>query len=103
MRTGLIAQKIGMSRVLNERGDHIPVTLLKVDSCKVVSLKTEEKNGYNAVQLGWGKAKVKNVTKPMRGHFAKSKVEPSRKLAEFRVAAENMLNVGDELSVCSTF
>jgi len=99
MRTGLITQKIGMTRVLNEHGDHIPVTLLKVDTCKVVTVMTEEKNGYNAVQLGFGKAKVKNVSKPMRGHFAKAKIEPSQKLVEFRVAAENLLKVGDELSV----
>ena len=98
MRSGLIAQKLGMTRVYNDAGVQIPVTVLKVDSLQVVSQRTEEKNGYTAVQLGAGLAKVKNTTKPMRGHFAVAKVEPKRKLAEFRVSAENMLDVGVELS-----
>ena len=98
MRSGLIAQKLGMTRVYNDAGVQIPVTVLKVDNLQVVSQRTEEKNGYTAVQLGAGLAKVKNTTKPMRGHFAVAKVEPKRKLAEFRVSPENMLDVGVELS-----
>src|SRR5258706_6964448 len=99
MRSGLIAQKLGMSRVFTPEGTHVPVTVLKVDSCQVVAVKTAEKDGYTAVQLGVGKAKVKNVSKPMRGHYAKAKVEPKRKLVEFRVAADAVLEVGAELSV----
>ncbi len=99
MRTGLIAQKLGMSRIFKDDGVHVPVTLLKVDNCRVVAQKTEEKDGYYALQLGWGQAKVKNVSRPMRGHFAKTKVEPSRKLAEFRVLPENLVDLGAEFSV----
>ena len=99
MRTGLIAQKLGMSRVFNEEGNHVPVTVLKVDNCQVVAVRTEESDGYTAVQLGVGKAKVKNVGKAMRGHFAKAKVEPKRFLAEFRVPKDALLEVGAELSV----
>jgi large subunit ribosomal protein L3 len=98
MRTGLIAQKLGMSRLFNEAGEHIPVTVLKVDNCRVVAVRTRERDGYTALQLGSGRAKVKNVTKPMRGHFAKAKVEPSRKLAEFRVADDALVDVGAELT-----
>ncbi len=98
MRTGLIAQKLGMSRVFAEDGTHVPVTVLKVEDCQVVAVRTQEKDGYNAVQLGAGRAKVKNTTKPMRGHFAKAKVEPKRRLAEFRVSADALLEVGAELS-----
>ncbi len=99
MRTGLIAQKLGMSAVFSEDGRHIPVTVLKVDNCQVVANRTTEKDGYNAVQIGVGAAKVKNVTKPQRGHFAKAKVEPKRKLAEFRVSDDAMIDVGAELTV----
>jgi large subunit ribosomal protein L3 len=99
MRTGLIAQKLGMSRVFNADGNHVPVTVLKVDNCQVVAVRTEEKDKYNAVQLGVGTRKTKNVTKPERGHFAKAKVEPKRKLAEFRVDKNALLEVGAELSV----
>ncbi len=99
MRSGLIAQKLGMTRVFTDEGTHVPVTVLKVDNCQVVAVKTAEKDGYSAVQLGVGTAKVKNVPKPMRGHYAKAKVEPKRKLAEFRVAADAVLEVGAELSV----
>jgi large subunit ribosomal protein L3 len=98
MRTGLIAQKLGMSRVFNETGEHIPVTVLKVDNCQVVAVRTEEKDGYTALQLGAAAAKVKNVTRANRGHFAKAKVEPKRKLAEFRVSSDAVLDVGAELS-----
>jgi large subunit ribosomal protein L3 len=98
MRTGLIAQKLGMSRVFNAEGNHVPVTVLKVDNCQVVAVRTEEKDRYNAVQLGVGTRKTKNVTKPQRGHFAKAKVEPKRKLAEFRVDKNALLEIGSELS-----
>ena len=98
MRSGLIAQKMGMTRVFTDSGEHVPVTVLKVDDCQVVDVRTPEKNGYAAVQIGAGAAKAKNVTKPMRGHYARSKVEPKRRLAEFRVSEDAMLNVGDELT-----
>ena len=98
MRSGVIAQKLGMTRVFTEDGLHVPVTVLKIDACQVVDVRTEDKNGYNAVQLGWGTAKVKNVSKPMRGHFAKAKVEPKRKLAEFRVSADALLEIGAEIT-----
>ena len=98
MRSGLIAQKMGMTRVFTDSGEHVSVTVLKVDDCQVVDVRTTEKNGYSAVQLGAGAAKAKNVSKPMRGHYARSKVEPKRKLAEFRVSDDAMLDVGDELT-----
>jgi len=98
MRTGLLAQKMGMTRIFAADGNHVPVTVLKVDHCQVVAVRTDETNGYNAVQLGVGKAKVKNVSKAQRGHFAKAKVEPKQKLAEFRVSKDNLLEVGAELS-----
>lgn len=99
MRTGLIAQKVGMTRIFAEDGSHVPVTVLKVDNCQVVDVRTEAKHGYNAVQLGIGKAKVKNVSKAERGSFARAKVEPKAKLAEFRVSKDGLLEVGAELSV----
>jgi large subunit ribosomal protein L3 len=99
MRSGLIAQKVGMTRLFTAEGTHVPVTVLKVDNCQVVAVKTAERDGYTAVQLGVGTAKVKNVPKPMRGHYAKAKVEPKRKLVEFRVADDAVLEVGVELSV----
>lgn len=98
MRSGLIAQKVGMTRIYNDAGEHVPVTVLKLENCQVVAQRTEEANGYTALQLGVGSAKVKNVTKPMRGHFAIAKVEPKRKLAEFRVSPDNMIDVGSELT-----
>ncbi|MSP49265.1 MAG: 50S ribosomal protein L3 [Alphaproteobacteria bacterium] len=97
-RSGLLAQKVGMTRVLNDDGEHVPVTVLRIDQCQVVAVRTAEKDGYTAVQLGVGKAKVKNVTKPERGHFAKAKVEPKRKLVEFRVSADALIEVGAEIS-----
>ncbi|HET6535957.1 MAG TPA: 50S ribosomal protein L3 [Sphingomicrobium sp.] len=99
MRTGLIAQKLGMTRIFAEDGSHVPVTVLKVDTCQVVDVRTQEKHGYNAVQLGVGKAKVRNVSKAERGSFARAKVEPKAKLAEFRVSKDALLEVGAELSV----
>ena len=98
MRTGLIAQKLGMSAHFADDGRHIPVTVLKVDNCQVIAQRTEEKDGYTAVQLGVGEAKVKNVSKPMRGHFAKSKVEPKSQVFEFRVTDDAMIDVGVELT-----
>lgn len=97
MRTGVIARKEGMTRVFDEGGRHIPVTILKLDNCQVVAVRDQDKHGYTAVQLGAGAAKVKRTSKANRGHFAKAKIEPKKKLAEFRVAPENILNVGDEL------
>src|SRR6266853_1638994 len=98
MRTGLIAQKIGMTRIFNDDGNHVPVTVLKVDNCQVVAVRTQEKDGYTAVQLGVGAAKVKNVGKAMRGHFAKAKVEPKSWIVEFRVPKDALIDVGAELS-----
>lgn len=98
MRSGVIAQKVGMTRVFTDDGRHVPVTVLKLDNCQVVAQRTEERDGYSAVQLGVGTAKVKNVTKAMRGHYAVAKVEPKRKLAEFRVTADNLVEVGAEFS-----
>jgi large subunit ribosomal protein L3 len=97
MRTGLIAQKLGMTRLFTEEGNHIPVTVLRVDNCQVVAHRTEEKDGYVALQLGVGTRKPKNVSQPLRGHFAKAKVEPKRFVAEFRVSADALVDVGAEL------
>tara|TARA_B100000686_G_C16649891_1_gene894956 strand:- start:12 stop:857 length:846 start_codon:yes stop_codon:yes gene_type:complete len=99
MRTGLIAQKIGMTRRFKDNGHHVPITVLKVEKLKVVQQRTTETDGYNAVQLGWGNSKVKNVNKPMRGHFAKAKVEPKQKLVEFRVDEDALVDIGEELVV----
>lgn len=98
MRSGLIAQKLGMTRIFDAEGQHVPVTVLKLDACQVVAVKTEDKDGYTAVQLGAGTAKVKNVSKALRGHYAKAAVEPKKKLVEFRVSADALLGVGDELT-----
>ena len=98
MRSGVIVQKVGMTRLFTEDGQHVPVTVLKLDNCQVVAQRTEDKDGYNAVQLGSGFRKVKRTTNAMRGHFAKAKVEPKRKLAEFRVTADNLIDIGAELA-----
>jgi large subunit ribosomal protein L3 len=98
MRTGLLAKKLGMTRLFKEDGTHVPVTVLHLDQVQVVATRTEETDGYSAVQLGWGTAKVKNVSKPNKGHFAKAKVEPKAKLAEFRVSADALLETGATLS-----
>ena len=98
MRTGLLVKKIGMTRRFDESGAHLPITVLTLDNVQVVALRTDDTDGYNAVQMGWGKAKVKNVSRAMSGHFAKAKVEPKRKLTEFRVDADGLLEVGVELS-----
>ncbi|MFV0431812.1 MAG: 50S ribosomal protein L3 [Alphaproteobacteria bacterium] len=98
MRIGLIARKLGMTRVFNEDGSAVPVTVLHIDQNRVVATRTVETDGYTAVQIGAGVAKVKNTTKPLRGHFAKAKVEPARKLAEFRVEEDGLVEPGTELS-----
>ncbi|MCA1300313.1 50S ribosomal protein L3 [Stappia indica] len=98
MRSGVIAQKVGMTRIYNDAGEHVPVTVLKLENCQVVAHRTEEKNGYTALQVGAGLAKVKNTPRAMRGHFAIAKVEPKRKLAEFRVSEENLIEVGAEIT-----
>tara|TARA_B110000438_G_C15790992_1_gene640679 strand:- start:533 stop:1408 length:876 start_codon:yes stop_codon:yes gene_type:complete len=94
MRVGLIAEKLGMMRIFSEKGQHIPVTVLAISNCQVVSHKTQEVDGYSAIQIGAGNPKVKNVTKPMRGHFSKSKVEPKSKLVEFRVDEDKFIQIG---------
>src|SRR5690242_11338752 len=98
MRTGLIAQKIGMTRVFTGEGSHVAVTVLRVENCQVVAQRTQDRDGYIALQLGVGTAKVKNVTKPQRGHFAAAKVEPKTRLAEFRVSPDALLEVGAEIT-----
>jgi large subunit ribosomal protein L3 len=98
MRTGVIAKKLGMSRLFKDDGSHVPVTVLHLDQVRVVSTRTQESDGYTAVQIGWGLAKVKNVSQPNRGHFAKTKVEPSKKTVEFRVAADALLEPGAVIS-----
>ena len=97
MRTGLIARKLGMTRVFSGDGRHVPVTVLKLDNCQVVGVRTHEKDGYTALQLGAGAVKVKNLSKPKRGYFAKAKVEPKHKLVEFRVSDDALLDVGVEI------
>ena len=98
MRSGVIAQKLGMTRIFTDAGVHVPVTVLKVDRCEVVAHRTKEKNGYTALQVGVGLAKVKNVSKAERGHFAVAKVEPKRKVAEFRVEDQDLIPVGAEIT-----
>jgi len=98
MRSGVIAQKLGMTRVFTDDGEQVPVTVLKLDNCQVVAQRTADKNGYTALQVGVGLAKVKNTPRAMRGHFAKASVEPKRKLAEFRVSPENLIEVGAEIT-----
>lgn len=98
MRSGLVGKKLGMTRLFDGSGNHVPVTVVDISGCQVVAQRTQDRDGYTAVQLGVGKAKVKNVSKPMRGHFAKAQVEPKQKLVEFRVSAEGLVDVGAELS-----
>ena len=99
MRSGLIAQKLGMTRIYTEEGVVVPVTVLKVENCQVVAQKTSDKDGYTALQLGAGVPKIKRLTKAERGHFAVAKVEPKRKLKEFRVSPDNVIPVGAEITV----
>jgi len=99
MRSGLVAQKVGMTRVFAADGSHVPVTVLRVDGVQVVAQRTKEKDGYTAVQLGIGARKAKRTNRPLRGHYAKAKVEPKRKLVEFRVTDEKgLIEVGAELA-----
>jgi large subunit ribosomal protein L3 len=97
-RTGLVAQKIGMTRWFDDTGSHVPVTVLLVEQCQVVAVKSAARDGYTALQLGVGVAKANRVTKPLRGHFAKAKVEPKKKLVEFRVTPDAVLEPGAEIS-----
>ena len=97
MRSGLIAQKLGMTRIFAEDGSHVPVTVLELQNCQVVGQRTADKDGYVALQLGAGQAKVKNTTKAERGQFAVAKVEPKRHVAEFRVDEANLIEVGATL------
>ena len=98
MRSGVIAKKVGMTRLFMEDGRQVPVTVLQLEGLQVVAQRTTEKDGYTAVQLGAGAAKAKRTSKAMRGHFAAANVEPKRKLAEFRVSPENLIAVGEEIS-----
>jgi large subunit ribosomal protein L3 len=98
MRTGVIAKKLGMTRLFKDDGTHVPVTVLHLDEVRVVAARTVETDGYAAVQLGIGRAKTKNVSKPQKGHYAKAKVEPAMKLVEFRVAEDALLEAGAVLS-----
>ncbi|MEM6638255.1 MAG: 50S ribosomal protein L3 [Pseudomonadota bacterium] len=98
MRSGVIAKKVGMTRLFMEDGRQVPVTVLQLDGLQVVAQRTADKDGYSAVQLGAGSAKAKRTSKAMRGHFATAKVEPKRKIAEFRVAPENLIGVGEEIT-----
>ena len=98
MRSGVIAQKVGMTRIFTDAGEHVPVTVLSVSGCQVIAHRTREQNGYTALQLGIGKAKVKNVSKAERGRFAVAMVEPKLKLAEFRVPDDSLIPVGAEIT-----
>jgi large subunit ribosomal protein L3 len=98
MRSGVIAQKVGMTRVFTDSGEHVPVTVLRLGNCQVIGHRTKDKNGYVAVQLGSGTRKINNVSKAERGHFAAAKVEAKRKLAEFRVEENELIPVGAEIT-----
>jgi len=98
MRSGIIAKKVGMTRLFMDDGKQIPVTVLQLDSLQVVAQRTTEKDGYTAVQLGSGMAKAKRTSAAMRGHFAVAKVAPKRKIAEFRVSEDALIEVGQEIS-----
>ena len=97
-RTGVIAEKLGMSRFFNEAGEHVPVTVLRVDDCQVIAQRTRDQGGYVAVQLGAGHVKVKNTTRALRGHFAKARIEPKRHVVEFRVSEDALVDIGATLS-----
>jgi large subunit ribosomal protein L3 len=97
-RTGVIAKKMGMTRIFQDDGKHVPVTVLALEGCQVISHRTAETDGYVAVQLGSGVAKVKNVAKPQRGHFAKAEVEPKARVVEFRVAEDALVDIGAEIA-----
>jgi len=99
MRCGVIARKLGMSRIFSDDGEHVPVSVLRIEDVEVLSVKSVDKDGYNAVQLGFSNKKLKNISKPLRGVFAKAKVEPKEKILEFRVSEDAVLNIGDKLGV----
>jgi large subunit ribosomal protein L3 len=98
MRSGAIAQKLGMTRVFTEAGEHVPVTVLRLANCQVVAHRSKDKDGYVALQLGAGSRKPQNLTRAQRGHFAAAKVEPKRKLAEFRVEESDLIPIGAEIT-----
>jgi large subunit ribosomal protein L3 len=98
MRSGVIAQKVGMTRVFSKTGEHVPVTVLRIDNCQVVAHRAKDTNGYVALQLGAGTRKVQNVSKAERGHFAVAKVEPKRRMVEFRVSEDALIPVGAEIT-----
>lgn len=98
MRTGIIAKKLGMTRLFDDEGGHVPVTVLSLDGCQVTAQRTMDRDGYVALQLGAGRKKAKNTSKGMRGHFAKALVEPKRHLVEFRVSEDNLIDVGAEFT-----
>jgi large subunit ribosomal protein L3 len=98
MRSGVIAQKVGMSRVFTESGEHVPVTVLKLDNVQVLAHRTDKKNGYTALQLGAGRRKANRITRAERQGFAIAKVEPKRKVVEFRVSPENVIEIGAEIT-----
>ena len=99
MRCGLIAKKIGMTRIFGDDGQSVPVSVLKMDNCQVISKKTKDIHGYNALQIGFGSKKAKNISKAERGHFAKSNVEPKEKIAEFKVSEDALIDVGKIIGV----
>ncbi|MFL2829832.1 MAG: 50S ribosomal protein L3 [Candidatus Puniceispirillales bacterium] len=99
MRCGVIARKLGMSRIFNDKGEHVPVTVLRIEDVEVLSTRSIKKDGYIAVQLGFNNKKLKNITKPLKGFFAKAKSEPKEKVLEFRVSEDALLNIGDKISV----
>ena len=99
MRCGVVARKLGMSRLFGENGEHFPVTVLRMEDVEVISVKSIDKDGYTSVQLGFCNKKPKNISKPLKGIFAKAKVEPKEKIVEFRVSEDAVLNVGDKLGV----
>src|SRR5665213_3865265 len=98
MRSGVIAQKMGMTRLFTDAGNHVPVTVLRLAQCQVIAHRTKDRDGYVSIQLGSGSRKVKNVSKAERGRFAVAKVEPKRKIAEFRVSEDGVLPVGAEIT-----
>ena len=97
MRCGVIARKLGMSRIFNDKGEHVPVTVLRLEDVEVLSIKSMEKDGYVAVQLGFNNKKLKNINKPLKGYFAKAKTEPKEKIIEFRVSEDALLKIGDKI------
>ena len=97
MRCGVIARKLGMSRIFNDKGEHVPVTVLRLEDVEVLSIKSMEKDGYIAVQLGFNNKKLKNINKPLKGYFAKAKTEPKEKIIEFRVSEDALLKIGDKI------